>query len=125
MQNELTTVATYASPFEAAIAKGCLECAGIRAFFARAISAGLTPFASAWTGGVDLQVPALQLRQAIEVLGDLQKLKMPAPQEAALSSVKIEEPDLKSRDSKADGAWRSIAMGLLYNPLEFSGTGLV
>jgi hypothetical protein len=75
MNNELMTVAIFANPFEATIARGCLEVSGITAFLA---DEGTSVAVTNGVGGVKLQVPMCQSEQAIAVLAESQESDMQA-----------------------------------------------
>jgi hypothetical protein len=120
MNNELMTVAIFANPFEATIARGCLEVAGIMAF---PTDEGTSVAVTNGVGGVKLQVPMCQSEQAIAVLGDSQQSDMRALEEAALDSDVVDseqmEPPLTNREQNVDRAiWSAIFGFVIFPPLE-------
>jgi len=119
MNNKLMTVAIYANPFEASIARGCLEAAGITAFLA---DEGTSVAVTIGVGGVKLQVPSRQAEQAIAVLADSRESGMRALDELALDSDVVDseqvEPPLTSREQDVDRELRAAIFGFLLFPLE-------
>jgi len=119
MNDELMTVAIFANPFEASIARSCLEVAGITAFLA---DEGTSVAVTNGVGGVKLEVPTRQSEQAIAVLADSQQSDMRALDEAALDSDVVDseqvEPPLTSREQDVDRALLSAIFGpVIFLPL--------
>jgi hypothetical protein len=124
MNDELMTVAIFATPAEASIARSCVEAAGITAFLANEVGAvGLGWSPANAPGGVKLRVPTRQYEQAIAVLADSQQSDMQALDQAALDSGVADseelEPPPTSREQNVDRALRFAIVGfLLFPPLE-------
>src|SRR6185369_15044667 len=68
MTEELITVATFVSPFEAGMAKSELEAYSIPAFIADEFAIGVNPFYSNALGGIKVQVPAKFAEEARQIL---------------------------------------------------------
>jgi hypothetical protein len=120
MNNELMTVAIFGNPFEATIARSCLEGAGISAFLS---DEGTSVALTNGMGGIKLQVAARQSEQAIAVLTDSQQSDMRELDQAALDSEPVDseqvEPPLTRREQDVDRALWSAIFGLaVFPPLE-------
>jgi hypothetical protein len=67
-QDELTTVATFATRAEADLAQDRLKGEGVDAFVLDEVTAGVMPYLTG-ASGIRLQVPTEQLERAREALG--------------------------------------------------------
>jgi Putative prokaryotic signal transducing protein len=71
MSDDLRTVARYARPAEAAIARNSLEAAGISAWIADELTLTADPFLSGAVNFIKVQVRAGDLERAVEVLAEV------------------------------------------------------
>jgi hypothetical protein len=127
-ESELVTVARFVDPFEAALAKNCLEAAGFPAFLADAKTVSMAWQLSNALGGIKLQVAEPDAQKARLVLQE-QLDGSTAEQEElvreAISTSPEEEgsdeydPQPTSREKDAERAFRGAVFGLLFFPLEF------
>ena len=69
-KDDLVTIATFAGPVEAEIAKSQLESEGITSFLGNELASGMMPFLKPGLGGVSLQVAQHDVKRAREILGD-------------------------------------------------------
>lgn len=87
MPDDLATIASYTTAYEAHIAKACLEEAGIHVFLQDVETVGLQWELSNVIGGVKLQVPADDAQRATDILNQNKPQQFPsmpnpyAPQE--------------------------------------------
>jgi Putative prokaryotic signal transducing protein len=70
MSDDLRTVATFATPAEAAVARNALEAAGVRAAIADELTLTADPFLSGAVGYIKVQVRETDLERAGEILGE-------------------------------------------------------
>src|SRR6476469_5158899 len=70
MSDDLRTVATFATPSEAAVARNALEAAGVRATLADELTLTADPFLSGAVGYIKVQVRETDLERASEILGE-------------------------------------------------------
>jgi hypothetical protein len=70
MSDDLRTVATFATPADAAIARNALEAAGVSAAIADELTLTADPFLSGALNFIKVQVRESDLERAAEVLGD-------------------------------------------------------
>jgi hypothetical protein len=75
MPDDLVTVTTYMTAYEAHIAKACLEEAGIDVFLQDVHTVGLRWDLSNLIGGVKLQVPSADAERATEILAQTTPVK--------------------------------------------------
>jgi hypothetical protein len=134
MSDSLVTVATFASPIEANLAKNYLEAAGIDVFLEGEEAAAMAWHLTNAFGDIKLQVANGDAQEALALLAEATDSQMLAtgpsqaappapiasPQMVQTSDPEIDEPEpeLTGREADADRAFRGAVLGLLFFPLQ-------
>jgi hypothetical protein len=136
MGNDLVTVASFADPVEANLAKNRLEASGIPAFLANEETLDMVWYWGNAMGWIKLQVGDKDASNARAILDQHDELETPAdsevelqvgpeagPEEGSLEPFEDEagdDPDRPStaRDQDAERAARGALLGILFLPLE-------
>jgi Putative prokaryotic signal transducing protein len=141
MSNDLVTVATFADPVEANLAKNRLEASGVRAFLANEETVDMDWLLGNALGWIRLEVGDQDADAARAVLNRQEELETssdvgPEKAPSALDEVEpIPEPDLEveveaeggddfdreptGRDRDAERAFRGAVLGVLFAPVQF------
>jgi hypothetical protein len=122
---QLVTVARFAEPVKANLAKNCLEAEGIPAFLADEITVGMAWQLSNALGDIKLQVAEQDAERARMALAELPGADAGEPEEAvegaepqaAEADDEAEEPR-SVREETADRAVLAALIGLLVIPLQ-------
>jgi tetratricopeptide (TPR) repeat protein len=129
MSERLLTVATFANPVEAHLAKNRLESAGIKAFLEGQETVGMAWHLTNAFGGIKLQVPEADAIDATAILQDNAGDELPADDAEEDLSPAIAEDRAESaptnREQNADRALRGSILGLLLPPVQFYVTWLL
>jgi putative signal transducing protein len=128
MSDEIVTIAAFANPFEANLAKQCLEEAGIPAFLADEQTIGVAWHLSIALGGIRLQVRSADASQSMAILekqadtGSLSSetahpspLDEPSHSEFVTASPQVA---MTGREQDAERAHRAAVVGLVFLPLQ-------
>jgi hypothetical protein len=130
MPDELTTVATFETPLQAAIARNYLESEGVTAFLADDETVSMAWHLTNAIGGVKLRVATDQAEKAIQLLDRLEQDRAAkdaggdeAVDEAGEEDFQgldeeDEEPPLSTADELAGRAFRAALLGLIFCPLQ-------
>jgi len=119
MADDLRTVATFATPTDAALARNALADAGIDAAIADELTLTADPFLAGALGFIKVQVRASDLERAAEVLG---RRGMPLPADfegnghAEPDEVHDDFPAVSAGERLVEFAYRAAVMGLLACP---------
>src|SRR5436309_6708422 len=111
MSDDLRTVATYATPTDAAIARNALEVAGIWATVADELTLTADPLFSGAVGYIKVQVSEADLERAADVLAD-----KGAPEEIEPGDEGDEFPPMSPGERLIEFAYRSALMGIIACP---------
>ena len=111
MFDDLRTVATFATPSDAAIARNALEAAGIRAAIADELTLTADPLFSGAVGYIKVQVREADLERAAQVLAD-----PAAPDEIEPPEEGDEFPPVSTGERLVEFAYRSALMGIIACP---------
>lgn len=115
MTNDLVTIASFASPVEAELAKNCLESSGIPTFLVGENTVSMAWHLTNAVGGIRLQVAQSDATEAVAILHN------PVEEDVAEGNqeeVDDEGPLPTVREQNADRALRAAILGLLFWPLE-------
>lgn len=128
MSDELVTIATFASSFEANLARQRLAEVDIPTFVADEQTVGLAWHLSNALGGVRLQVRRGDATEALTTLAEQAVSEIPVSQNSEPSfrdapnhlefAVDISSPVPTSREQNAERARRGAVLGLLFWPLQ-------
>jgi hypothetical protein len=131
MSDSFLTIAAFADPTEASLARNRLEAAGIQAFLM-----GEEAVAMAWVltnavGGIKLQVLECDGERARACLaedtaaaeiprgeGELTAETIGTEPQPLIAPLEEEEPAKTNREANAERAWRGAALGLIFLPLQ-------
>lgn len=131
MNDKLTTVATFADPIEASIAKNRLESEGVKTVLSDEATVAMAWHLISALGGIKLQVLERDLEQAAAILEGQTEAVAPEldfgpsehdeTEEADLTGqVEPDEPEplLTNREQTADRALRGAIVGILFWPAQ-------
>jgi hypothetical protein len=119
MWDDLRTVATFATPTDAAIARNALEAAGVDAVIADELTLTADPLLSGAVGFIKIQVREADLERAAEVLANHGP---PTPAEAADYSEQLaadgsdDFPQVSPTERLVEFAYRAAVMGIIACP---------
>lgn len=111
MDNDLRTVATFASPMEAALARNTLEALGIDAVIADELTLTADPLLHGAIGYIKVQVRESDVERAVEILNDPSESVEPEPAEGS-----DEIPVDSAGERLVRFAYHSAIMGLIACP---------
>jgi hypothetical protein len=114
MSDDLRTVATFATPADAALARNALEGAGIRATVADELTLTTDPLLHGAVGYIKVQVRAADLARAAEVLADRGPAAHEEPSENGDDA--DEYPPESEGERLVRYAYRAAVMGILACP---------
>jgi hypothetical protein len=127
MPDELTTIAVFQTPLQAAMARNYLESEGITAFLADDETVSMAWHLTGAVGGVKLCVAADQAHKAQTLLDRLEQEREgrelvedagDEPDDRFYDDVDEQEPPPSPADELADRAFRAAVLGLLLCPLQ-------
>jgi hypothetical protein len=128
MTNDLVTIASYASPVEAEIAKNRLESSEIPAFLVGENTVNMAWHLTNAVGGIRLQVSQADADEARAILRCPNEEAEAIPGEppwANADELDEEPPPLTNREQDADRALRGAIGGLLFWPLQLYVSWLI
>jgi hypothetical protein len=119
MQDDLRTVATFATPTDAAIVRNALEAAGIDAVIADELTLTADPLLSGAVGFIKIQVREADLERAAEVLanhGPPTAADSGDDPEPPASDGSDDFPPIMPGERLVEFAYRSAVMGIIACP---------
>ena len=119
MTDDLRTVATFATPMDAAIARNALEAAGIAAAVADELTLTADPFLSGAVGFIKVQVRESDLERAADVLdehGRSAPAETDGEAELAAEDGGDDFPTISPGERLTEFAYRAAFMGIIACP---------